>query len=251
FIFIGVTFGAIDHRTATALVPLLDSPPVKVRVAARLDARKRKEDEYAGQQTSESYRVTLNLFGPRSQADLVGRYLSQKNVWLGPPIVVEAGYEVCNPHAADRMKKAADIYNHNRWNIRSETRKVDNIGSSVNKIIEDMSGAEDIPEMEAPAAVKTELKRHQKQALWFMTEKEQPRKISTDAKQCNSFWKLEQHHRGLVYVDTIRDMEYVGTPQEVFGGLLGDVMGLGKTLSILSLIVASKHQAEHTYNAEV
>lgn len=239
-----MTFGAIDNRTAAALVPLLDSPHLKVHVSARLDARKRKENEDAGRQTSDMYRVTLNLYGPRSRSVAIGKWLSQKNVWLGTPIVVEAGVEVCNPHAADRMQKVADLYNQNRFNIRSETRKVENIGNSVSKIMEDMSSAEDIPEMEAPAGIRTELKRHQKQALWFMTQKEQPRKIGVNAKDCNSFWRLGRTHRGLAYVDSIRDVEYTGVPEEVLGGLLGDVMGLGKTLSILSLVVALKDQAE-------
>ncbi|KAI5289142.1 hypothetical protein KEM54_004326 [Ascosphaera aggregata] len=241
---IGMTFGAIDNRVAAALTPLLDSTAMKVRITIRLDMRKRKENEEAGRQTSDMYRVTINLFGPRSRAGSIGQYLSRKNVWLGPPIVVEAGYEVCNPHATDRAKRATQVYNQNRWTVRSETRKAEDISNAVNRIMEEISTAENIPEMETPQGVKTPLKPHQKQALWFMTQKEQPRKIGRTAKECNSFWRLERTHRGLVYIDDIRNVEVFHRPDEVFGGLLGDVMGLGKTLSILSLVVSSKDLAK-------
>ena len=42
--------------------------------------------------------MTINLYGPENKASVMGRYLSQRQIWLRTPFMVDAGVEVMNPH---------------------------------------------------------------------------------------------------------------------------------------------------------
>lgn len=98
--------------------------------------------------------------------------------------------------------------------------------------------------MEQPAQVKTPLLDHQKQALWFMTEKEQPRKFGPKEEDNNSLWRIEVQANGKEqYREIITGIVLDRQPRQALGGLLADMMGLGKTLSILSLVLSSMEQA--------
>jgi hypothetical protein len=94
-------FGAIDARTATAIVPLLDSQ-LKVSMTARLELRRRRPEEIEWQHCSEVHRASINLYGMRKHADKVGDVLGRHNVWLGTPSMVEQGTPVFNPQANRR-----------------------------------------------------------------------------------------------------------------------------------------------------
>ncbi|KAL1956904.1 hypothetical protein VTO42DRAFT_6651 [Malbranchea cinnamomea] len=232
-------FGTIDPETSAALAPLLDTPVMKLRTQARLDVRRRRSYELPGQPCAEVYRISINLYGPRKMGESVGRFLGQKNVWLGTPNSVEAGYKVVNPHAEKRLlaERANSV---NKFSVQSETRTAEEISSAVTKMFDQLQSAENLPEMERPDLVKTPLLPHQKQALWYMTEKEKPRKLGPEEKDNNSLWRIKYHRNGQrFYQEIISGITSVEEPPQVYGGLLADMMGLGKTLSILSLVCST------------
>ncbi|OAX79555.1 hypothetical protein ACJ72_06127 [Emergomyces africanus] len=235
-------FGIVDHRVSAALVPLLDSTIIKVRTQARLDVRRKKENEYPGKACSEIYRITINLYGPRKRADGVGRHLGQKNVWLGTPNSVEAGISTYNPHAERRLVQATSTTN--RLAVQSETRTAEEINSAVTKMFDKLTSAENIPEMEPPPSIKTPLLAHQKQALWYMLQKEKPRKYGEKEEENNSLWRVQYQSNGQkCYRDIISGVTLFEEPAQVYGGLLADMMGLGKTLSILSLVISTRFES--------
>ncbi|KAK2758231.1 hypothetical protein FQN54_004075 [Arachnomyces sp. PD_36] len=241
----GNVFGAVDQNISAALAPLMDSPAVIVRVQARLDVRKRKADEWPGQPCSEVYRVTLNLYGPRQRADAIGRYLSQKNIWLGTPNSVDAGISTYNPHAEKRATRPgygppAGVGVGPRITGPHEVRTAEEVNNAILKVFDQLTSTENLPEMETPSLVATPLLRHQKQALWFMTEKEKPRKFGPKDEDNNSLWRICHQQNGRKYFrEIVTGTTLYQEPPQVLGGLLADMMGLGKTLSILSLIAES------------
>lgn len=239
-------FGILDHRVAGGLAPVLDSPIVPLRVQTRLDMRRKKPDEYPGQDTSDVYRVSINLYGPRKMAEGIGKHLSQKNVWLGAPTTFDAGYAVCNPHAEIRRAHAATAnLNSNRYNVQSETRTVEEVNSAVTKLFDQLASARNLPEMDPPETLKTNLLPHQRQALWYMTQKESPRKFGSKEEENNSLWRrIRQPNGRFLYRDVISGVIMGEEPPQAYGGLLADMMGLGKTLSILSLVLSSFDKAE-------
>lgn len=243
----GKTFGAVDAKTAAVIVPLLDSPALKVDVTARLDVRRRLPGEEPWMHCSALYRVSINLHGLRKDAELVGKHLGQNNVWLGTPISVEQGVPIFNPHAEKRRAQAAILASgavRSRPAVNYEVRTAEDVNDAVMKMFDQLQSAENIPEMEPSVLISTPLMRHQKQALWFMTEKEKPRRVGPDEKDNNSLWRVQYLPNGKKrYREIISGIVLDYEPPQALGGLLADVMGLGKTLSILSLVVASKAAA--------
>ncbi|KAE8352535.1 SNF2 family N-terminal domain-containing protein [Aspergillus coremiiformis] len=241
----GKMFGAIDPKTAAVITPLLDSPALKVDVTARLDVRRRLANEWPWAPCSSLYRASINLYGLRKDAELVGKHLGQNNVWLGTPFSVEQGVPVFNPHAERRRAQAAASFlpavaARSRSTIGYEVRTAEEVNDAVMKMFDQLQSAENIPEMESPSLLVTPLLRHQKQALWFMTEKEKPRKFGLREEDNNSLWRLECRANGKTrYREIISGIVRDDEPPQTLGGLLADMMGLGKTLSILSLVVSS------------
>ncbi|BDD60881.1 hypothetical protein MAP00_005971 [Monascus purpureus] len=238
----GKVFGAVDAKTASVLAPLLDSPALRVEITARLDVRKRLPGEQPWANCSAFYRASINLYGLRKDAELVGKHLGHHNVWLGTPHAVEQGTSVFNPHAELRraQKSFSPASNsHSRQSVSYEVRTAEEVNDAVMKMFDQLQSADNIPEMEPSPLLSTPLLRHQKQALWFMTEKEKPRKFGPSERENNSLWRVESLRNGKkrfreIISGTILDYE----PPQTLGGLLADMMGLGKTLSILSLVVA-------------
>jgi SNF2 family DNA or RNA helicase len=100
--------------------------------------------------------------------------------------------------------------------------------------------------------------RHQKQALTFMVRREQGWSFRED-----DLWRIEQDQMGEALCDLIAAAKiltltsafsYVNVstgeqqfeqPQEFRGGIIGDQMGLGKSLSIIALIARDKGDLRH------
>ncbi|KAL2825187.1 SNF2 family N-terminal domain-containing protein [Aspergillus cavernicola] len=244
-------FGVIDAKTAAVIVPLLDTPAMKVDITARLDVRKKLPHEVPWSPCSTMYRASINLYGLRQDAERVGNRLAQHNVWLATPFSVEQGVPVFNPHAEKRRLQPNWAptgtpmgTQRNRVVANYEVRTAEEVTDAVMKMFDQLQSADNIPEMEPPSFVTTPLLHHQKQALWFMMEKETPRKFGPEEEDNNSLWRMEYHRNGSkkfreIISGTVLDEE----PPQSLGGLLADMMGLGKTLSILSLAVSSLTQA--------
>ena len=232
-------FGNVDVRTSQGLARLMDSRNPKIRVQARLNIRNKAPNEAAGQPCSSYFDMFINLYGPKSKAAAVGQCLGSKNLWLRTPTSSDPGVEFCNPHSKEATKprstatsaapREAYVY-----------RTVEETRNEVLGMFDSLQTSEDLPEMEADKRIITPLLKHQKQGLYFMTEKEKERVFSDKEEDNSSLWRLKCNPNGRrVYYNIITGHEEQEKPPEVLGGILADMMGLGKTLSILALVVSS------------
>ncbi|KAL4870075.1 hypothetical protein BDV12DRAFT_166550 [Aspergillus spectabilis] len=241
-------FGVIDSKTAAVIVPLLDSPALQVDITGRLDVRTKLPHEVPWAPCSSNFRTSINLYGLRQDAEKVGNYLGQHNVWLAAPFFSEQGVPIFNPHAERRRLQQSYTPTgapRSRVGVSYEVRTAEEVTDAVMKMFDQLQSADNIPEMDPPPLVTTPLLRHQKQALWFMTEKEQPRKFGPKEEDNNSLWRLEFSSRGAKkFREVISGTTLDEEPPQSLGGLLADMMGLGKTLSILSLVASSLGQAQ-------
>ncbi|KAL4951778.1 SNF2 family N-terminal domain-containing protein [Aspergillus filifer] len=244
----GKNFGVIDSKTAAVIVPLLDSKALSVEITARLDGRRKLPNEVPWNPCSSIYRASVNLYGLRQDAERIGNYLGQHNVWLSTPFAVEQGVPLFNPHSERRRMQpnyAPTGTPRNRSGVNYEVRTAEEVNDAVMKMFDQLHSADDLLELDPPPLVTTPLLPHQKQALWFMTEKEKPRKFGPNEEDNNSLWRQEYHRNGAKkYREIISGIVMDEEPPQSLGGLLADMMGLGKTLSILSLVVSSLTQAQ-------
>lgn len=239
--------GCVDVNTAIGLTPLLDTPKMGVRTAARILARKRTaEDQPAGSHCSVRYNLDLNIYGPKKHALQIGRLLSQKQLWLRSPLFVEAGILLHNPHAIEkppRLQPTSSSYSSYGSRSQVPVRTTEEIRNDVLGVFDSLPRSENLPEMEPSSLITTELLRHQKQGLYFMTNREKERNY--EAKDKCDLWKLSYGNNGQkVYYNVITGDQERKNPPQVLGGILADMMGLGKTLSILSLVVTSLDESK-------
>ena len=243
----GKDFGNIDVKTALGLARILDTPKPKFRAQARLSGRAKKPTEYPGQPCSSYLDATINLYGPKSQVKMIGAWLSQRQMFLRDPLDYERSYELCNPHAL----KPGPVLPRTSGAVHSrETgyvyRTVEETRSEVLGMFDSLQKSENLPELEPDERITTNLLMHQKQGLHFMTQREQERIFSDTEEHNNSLWRLKVKPNGQrVYYNIITGREEHQKPPEVLGGILADMMGLGKTLSILALVVGSLETSHH------
>lgn len=242
----------MDVDVLDSIVRIMDSPKPKFRFQARLNPRVRKPYEIPGKEVSEYYDLNLNLYGPKKNASGIGRHLSQKQVWLRMPTFSDANVEICNPHASAATaspRTTGGSYNSSSSGNGYVTRTQEEIHSEVSSMFDSLQKSEDLPEMEPSPLIRTTCLKHQRQALHFMEDREKVHVISDDEKDKSSLWRLRYRSNGNPsYYNVITGKEEVARPPEVLGGILADMMGLGKTLSILALIVGSLDHAREFGN---
>lgn len=236
----GVKFGNIEESLAVALAPAMDEFP-NFRTQCRMITRPTKVMEFVHQPTSDHYRVIINLYGRKGDVHKVGRWFGQKNIWFRSPMVSDAGIEVINPHAQKRVVHETVAKGHG---VTSTTRTVEEAVDAVSRLFDHQAEGAEIAETETPDLIITPLLSHQKQALTFMLRQEQPRTYSSEEGGNSSLWRKKINRRGQeFYEEVVTGISVQQEPKQVLGGLLADVMGLGKTLSALSLIVSTMSEA--------
>ena len=241
-------FGTIDVRTASALAPLMDHYKTsKVRISARLDPRPRKAWEMPGQAVSDHYSITLLVYCPYNMVNGVGRIFSQRQIYLRTPQAgVAAGVEVVNPHEVKDYtpKQKAIAATTSRYSGTTQIlRTQEEVRQDVFRMFDQLKPTDELPQAEQPSAVRTPLLAHQKQALYFMTEREKDKRNDLDTEDESSLWQKQEVRGRTSWYHVITGHETNEEPEPVLGGILADVMGLGKTLNVLSLVCDTREEA--------
>ncbi|KAL8407948.1 hypothetical protein RB594_006669 [Gaeumannomyces avenae] len=247
-------FGTVDHRISAALARLLDAPTVQLRTESRIPSRKRQPDEVIGQPISRTYRLEITLFGRRALADGVGKVLKENRLRLINPTIVPRGIPVVNPHANDPPPTTIPkpVASQATYTTPVSMQKtLDEIRHDAMSVFDTLSQSQELPEMEPGPLIMTELLPHQKQGLFFMTARENPDGSAAQRAHIRTLWQKRQVHGGHVeYLNLVTQHTEPSRPKETLGGILADMMGLGKTLSILSLVASSLDKAEEWADKE-
>jgi len=239
-----VAFGKIEPELASALAPVIDGLR-GLRTQARLTNRRKKPNEWPHQPCSEKLRMIINIYGRRGDVGKIGRHFGQSNIWFRNPMAPEPGIPIVNPHQRTKdtppLSKTAP-----NGRLLADTRTLEEATEAVSKLFD--SFAQDAPalaETEAPPSIiSTPLLSHQKQSLTFLLRCERPRTFGLKESDNSSLWRLKQKANGeTVYREVVSGITVKDEPDQVWGGLLADVMGLGKTLEALSLIASTIEEA--------
>ncbi|KAI9826271.1 MAG: hypothetical protein M1826_006693 [Phylliscum demangeonii] len=237
---LGNDFGTVSSSVAIGLAPLMDAQEPSVRVQARILSRRKEANQCPGQAISTYYDLKVNIYGQKRYATSIGRYLSQKQIRLGPPMGVDAGIDTFNPHAKLGTVPRLGASGFGGSSAGYVQRTVEEVRQDVVGMFDSLEQSENLPETDVDARIVTPLLAHQKQALHFMTHKEKERVGDESDVESRSLWRPRYCKNGQkVFYNIITGKEERSKPDEPMGGILADMMGLGKTLSILSLVVSS------------
>ena len=238
-------FGNIEQRIAVPIASLMDNQ--LVRIDSRLLPHKQQGNQQPHQPCSQNLKIGLSLYGRQGDAQRIGKHLGQHNVWLiNSPSMRDEKFEIHNPHQVFHRKTKP------REGPRTTVTR--NVGASIEAGSEeemersmarlfDHYASENIEETDSPPSVLTPLLPHQKQALTFMLEHEKPPNFEDD--DASKLWSRQHRKNGEVYYqEAVSNIQLDKKPPLSLGGLLADVMGLGKTLESLTLIAATTDAAE-------
>lgn len=238
--------GNVDPDTSAGLATLLDTT-MKIRTDCRIPSRQRKADEIPGAPISRAYPIDLVLYGPLKHAKSVGKHLSRYNLQLHSPKMVQNGIKVFNPHIQEYKPPPQRTYGGPQGSSSFAVptlRTVEEVRNEVMSVFDSLADTQHLPEAPTPPSVQTPLLKHQRQGLYFMKCRESLETVEGTGGSIPSLWKRRMNeHLQMAYVNVITG-QWATHPPETRGGILADMMGLGKTLSILALIVSSLDESK-------
>ena len=134
-----------------------------------------------------------SLYGPKNKADALGKWLSQKQIYLRTPHNIEPGMELCNPHAppvsaVPRTSNGSSTAGGPSSGV-FVNRTVEEIRNDVTDMFDSLQQSEDLPEVDADPCITTELMSHQRQGLFFLQNKEKERTFGETDEENNSLWR--------------------------------------------------------------
>ncbi|KAI0110377.1 hypothetical protein GGR51DRAFT_510965 [Nemania sp. FL0031] len=179
------------------------------------------------------------IYGPENLGDDAGDFLDRCYYILQDPFGCEYNVPYRNPHCLSTLfevpRMTFELHNHDLGHDKF----------TLSNSLRALETAADLPEWPQPAALKTQLHRHQKQALWFFVMRESPENIK-------HIWQARTLKDGSpTYINDITGCHQSIPPPAWNGGILADEMGLGKTLQMISLIAADMElqQQAHGHSA--
>lgn len=179
------------------------------------------------------------LYGPSSLFEAVGQFTANCNLFLQHPKHCNLNVPYQNPHCLSPETAetvytkdiSGKVYDESDAAIQDYQNPID--------LFADSAEQEDLAVSRSPHALRTELYKHQKQALTFMLLREKGWALKSGLRK--DIWRTEIDATGRsVFINTISGQKQVKPPEDFRGGLLIDAPGLGKSLSIISLILSTK-----------
>ncbi|KAJ3135495.1 hypothetical protein HDU90_003898 [Geranomyces variabilis] len=190
------------------------------------------------------YTAPLNIIiiGPLPLANKLGSHLAACNISLqevtrslgniryyNPQRVKMAGIGAANPNAPGYSSA---------WcrSSRAETPSAEDVKSQIDAVYNAITSAENLGQADPDEALATSLYKHQKQALYFMTERERPVNFASNTDCKRSLWAMKDgSFTSVVTGGILRTI-----PTQALGGILADDMGLGKTIETIALILTNR-----------
>ncbi|KAI7674003.1 hypothetical protein KC318_g1868, partial [Hortaea werneckii] len=230
--------GYLEFKVAQALTPFLNAQHQnRLRLSAYLDAHSREKGEEVGARVSKLLRRQLFLSSPQSLGlNVTGRYYNPHDIRHvhGPNALAS---NARRPQASQPM---------------ASNLTIEEVQMETSKMFDQLVKSEELPEREPESdIVRTELMSHQKQALHFLMDHEAARQEDNGEGPNYSLWRPTVDRKGNQHwYNVITPQLLAQKPEPLRGGILADMMGLGKTLSILSLIAETKRESRLFHSEE-
>ncbi|KAI1871434.1 uncharacterized protein JN550_004428 [Neoarthrinium moseri] len=218
----GTEFGYLRSNMTKGLSDLLALPSLYFEAVVGTDIL-RDTIGRASKPNEALVRVNINVYGPQDKADHVGDHLTSQKLWLQKPDHPLRHVDYNNPQGLSfegidpsMLDEPTEILNKGRSKPRTGEERL----------------RQTVTEVYGSAKRQEGLNQVTKEALDFMIQRETG-KIPDQFR----LWKKVVVEGHISYQHSITKSKSRIQPEEKGGGILADEMGMGKSLSILSLIV--------------
>ncbi|ORX75417.1 hypothetical protein BCR32DRAFT_271920 [Anaeromyces robustus] len=184
-------------------------------------------------------RVAITLFGTKSIAKILGPLLYKNKVNISIPLItLPQGMLYYNPVSGfGHIPLDANFKSTSNSSTSSNNYAYQNMKMQIDSVFDSLKSIDELPELNPNSLIRTPLYKYQKQALYFMVQRE--KEADDDYFKNDSLWKLKESKlkNGIPeYVNLITKNVSKKKPKKVQGGIIADDMGLGKTFQMLCLI---------------
>jgi SWI/SNF-related matrix-associated actin-dependent regulator of chromatin subfamily A3 len=182
-------------------------------------------------------RVNVNVYGTRTAARNVGKEFSSYKVYLQRPDYVRPDTIYDNPHVLKLAKFQPSAVEsgpetQDEKLPDSDVQKAEAFKKTISTIYSSLTRNQSLVGVEGDDRLKTELLPHQKRALEFMAQRE-----SGPIPERYRLWQPSEVEGQPCFRHAITNKSSHLEYPEIGGGILADEMGMGKTLSILALML--------------
>ncbi|KAK1751104.1 SNF2 family N-terminal domain-containing protein [Echria macrotheca] len=178
--------------------------------------------------------LSLILYGPLELSETVGDFFQEMDLYLQDPEGCDWNVKYSNPHRLSSLalEDCPMTFTLHLGASGPDLATLQHICS--NKDVSDIFVAQqDLDEAPQPNAIQSHLKRHQKQALTFLLNREAGWNFDPASAD---FWDQGQtSETSTFFVNNVSQSHQVEEPDEFCGGIVADPMGLGKTLTMIAL----------------
>ncbi|KAF3400768.1 putative SWI/SNF-related matrix-associated actin-dependent regulator of chromatin [Talaromyces pinophilus] len=227
--------GYLNEKMEGKLKDIANEPSIELDAVVNLqslsDAIRR-----AQKQSDAAIRVDVNIYGPEASRDRVGKYLSDKALFLQPPNEKRREARYDNPHIlqldgldeSDTDESDSDSVAASS-NASSEQNQ--DFQETIAEVFNSLTRSDDLRGVRGSEGLNRALYQHQEEALYFMLQRE-----TGDIPDKYRLWRPEMVDGEQKYRHIITKAQQNELPDESGGGILADEMGMGKSLTTLVLI---------------
>ncbi|KAI8631123.1 hypothetical protein F5Y19DRAFT_473522 [Xylariaceae sp. FL1651] len=245
----GVPIGTMNTKTHVALSSLSSAATLRyIGMIPRSDIYKNVPTATVASITRPSKSTCMMavlVFGPRSTKSALAKDLSRYHLFLQHPIPMPADIEYENPQYLSMVGSLFSngvllppfIAEYSQHNTDSSFGLAHNDLVNLSTVIDSLPNHKYFSEIDVDRRIGTILLTHQKEAVNFILGRESNENTST-------LWELESStSEQPVYRHAITGVKNP-KPRDMFGGILADGMGLGKTLTMIAGITSTLPRAE-------
>ncbi|TVY89545.1 DNA repair protein RAD5B [Lachnellula willkommii] len=228
-------FGRLNLHISKALGPLID-PGIVILDAIGTTKALCEAIGRATKLSDARVRIDINVYGSERDAKNVGRHLSSNKVYLQRPDTQRPGTLYNNPHLL-KFPDTESLGNNDQIALPLDRfLKFDDAGvldKTIAGVYASLTRGTKLDKVEGDRRIETKLLPHQQEALDFLIQRENG---PIPLEFC--LWKPIEGDKNW-YQHAVTKAKTRTPNQETGGGILADEMGMGKSLSILALIVSS------------
>ncbi|KAH8687414.1 SNF2 family N-terminal domain-containing protein [Tricladium varicosporioides] len=242
----GIEIGALNTNISHCFQELSETASVRYEFFINVDVL--REAIQAWKQTGKRgiLPIDINVYGSRDATGVVGRVFSRARLYFQHPYRFDGSAEYDNPH----YLSFSNIVNPESlilspWNISVYQAKRSS-NYNISKVLENLDQQEYVRQVDIDSRVRTPLLNHQKEGVDFITQRE-----AGVVPSPLSLWEItQQTSTRSFYKHLITGSKRQIIPDNNLGGIVSDEMGMGKSLTMLSAIVASLATAESFAQSE-